>query len=97
VFGQQNNSSINPSVSMPFGSPTPLGLYTGNSSTSAGVFGATQTLSPFSSNTTSSASSSPAFNSSMPASGASSTPASGNSSAPFGGSLFYGILVFFIY
>jgi nuclear pore complex protein Nup98-Nup96 len=87
VFGQQNNSSNNPSVSKPFG----------NSSTTASVFGATQTLSPFSSNTTSSASSSPAFNSSMPASGASSTPAFGNSSLPFGGSLFYGILVFFIY
>ncbi|WJX12738.1 hypothetical protein P8452_03200 [Trifolium repens] len=67
VFGQQNNSSNNPSVSKPFG----------NSSTTASVFGATQTLSPFSSNTTSSASSSPAFNSSMPASGASSTPAFG--------------------
>ncbi|CAJ2637643.1 unnamed protein product [Trifolium pratense] len=83
VFGQQNNSSNNPSASKPFGIPTPLGLQTSNSSTSAGVFGSTQTLPPFSSNTTS-ASSSPAFNSSMPASGESSTPAFGNSLSPFG-------------
>ncbi|CAJ2628371.1 unnamed protein product [Trifolium pratense] len=75
VFGQQNNSS-NKGRKRVF-QVLPLGSQTGNSSTSAGVFGATQTLSPFSSNTTSSASSSPTFNSSMPAFGVSYTPSFG--------------------
>jgi len=73
VFGQLNNSSNSPFAPK----PTPFGSETGNSmsgGTSTGVFGAAQTLSPFSSSTTFGASSSPGFNgSSMPAYGASSS------------------------
>ncbi|CAK8572221.1 unnamed protein product [Lathyrus sativus] len=81
VFGQQpNNSSNNPFAPKPFGSPTPFGSQTpAFGGTSTGVFGASQSSSPFSSNTTFGASSSPAFGSSMPAFGASSSPAFGSS------------------
>ncbi|KAK2456227.1 Nucleoporin autopeptidase [Trifolium repens] len=93
VFGQQNNSSNNPFAPKPFGSPTPFGSQTGNSmfgGSSTGVFGAAQTSSPFSTNTTFGASSSPAFGSSTPSFGTPSTPAFGNSSSSFGGSSVFG-------
>ncbi|XP_019428184.1 PREDICTED: nuclear pore complex protein NUP98A-like isoform X5 [Lupinus angustifolius] len=68
AFGQQNNSNSNPFAAKPFGSTSPFGSQTGGSmfggGTSTGVFGAAQTSSPFSSNTTFGASSSPAFGSS---------------------------------
>lgn len=87
VFGQQNNSSNNLFAPKSFGSPTPFRSETGISmsgGTSTGVFGAPQTPSLFSSNTTLGASSSPAFGgSSLPAFGASSTPAFGSSMPAF--------------
>ncbi|CAL0316652.1 unnamed protein product [Lupinus luteus] len=96
AFGQQNNSNSNPFAPKPFGSTNPFGSQTGSSmfggGTSTGVFGAPQTSSPFSSNTTFGASSSPGFGSSVPAFGQSSTPTFGNSAAssPFGGSSAFG-------
>ncbi|KAJ1409285.1 hypothetical protein SESBI_22795 [Sesbania bispinosa] len=92
VFGQTNSSS-NPFAPKPFGNTTPFGSQTGTSifgGTSTGVFGAAQSSSPFSSNTTFGASSSPAFGSSVPAFGSSSTPAFGSSSSSFGGSSVFG-------
>jgi len=93
VFGQQINSSNSPFAPKPFGSPTPFGSITVNStsgSTSTGVFGAAQTPSRFSFGGSSmpgyGASSTPAFGSSMPAFGASSTPAFGSSMPAFGAS-----------
>ncbi|GMY31983.1 nuclear pore complex protein NUP98A [Fagus crenata] len=86
VFGQTSNASNNPFAPKPFGSSTPFGSQTGGSlfgGTSTGVFGASQSSSPFSSTTTFGASSSPAF-------GASSTPAFGSSTASFGGSSVFG-------
>ncbi|XP_022762378.1 nuclear pore complex protein NUP98A-like isoform X3 [Durio zibethinus] len=85
VFGQTNNASSNPfAPKPPFGSPTPFGSQTGGSifgGTSTGVFGATQSSSPFSSTAAFGASSSPAFGSSM--------PAFGSSSSSFGGKCFW--------
>ncbi|KAJ4711754.1 Nuclear pore complex protein NUP98A [Melia azedarach] len=91
VFGQ-TNASNNPFSPKPFGATAPFGS-TGSSifgGTSTGVFGASQSSSPFSSTTTFGASSSPAFGSSMPAFGASSTPSFGSSSSSFGGSSLFG-------
>ncbi|XP_054809218.1 nuclear pore complex protein NUP98A isoform X2 [Prosopis cineraria] len=82
VFGQTNASNSNPFAPKPFGSTTPFGSQASSSlfgGTSTGVFGASQSSSPFSSTTTFGASSSPAFGSSMPAFGSSSTPAFGSS------------------
>ncbi|OMO95172.1 Peptidase S59, nucleoporin [Corchorus capsularis] len=85
VFGQTNNPSSNPFAPKPsFGSATPFGSQTGGSifgGTSTGVFGASQSSSPFSSTTAFGASSAPAFGSSMPSFGSSSTPAFGSSSS----------------
>ncbi|WJX19127.1 hypothetical protein P8452_08853 [Trifolium repens] len=73
--------------SSPFGSSQSVFGQQNNTS----VFGAAQTSSPFSSNTTFGASSSPAFGSSTPSFGAPSTPAFGNnSSSSFGGSSVFG-------
>ncbi|KAK7269047.1 hypothetical protein RIF29_21762 [Crotalaria pallida] len=98
AFGQQqNNTSSNPFAPKTFGSTNPFGSPTAGGSmfgggTSTGVFGAAQTSSPFSSNTTFGASSSPAFGSSTPAFGQSSTPAFGSqaSTSAFGGSTGFG-------
>ncbi|PON93036.1 Peptidase S59, nucleoporin [Trema orientale] len=93
VFGQTNNASNNPFAPKPFGATTPFGSQTGSSifgGTSTGVFGATQSSSPFSTTTTFGASSSPAFGSSTPSFGASSTPAFGSSSSSFGGASVFG-------
>ncbi|XP_038679219.1 nuclear pore complex protein NUP98A-like isoform X2 [Tripterygium wilfordii] len=90
VFGQNSGASNNPFAPKPFGSTTPFGSQTGSSifgGTSTGVFGPTQSSSPFSSTTAFGASSSPF---STPAFGASSTPAFGSSSASFGGSSVFG-------
>ncbi|XP_015866887.3 nuclear pore complex protein NUP98A isoform X1 [Ziziphus jujuba] len=85
VFGQSSNAGNNPFAPKPFGGSAPFGAQTGSSifgGTSTGVFGATQSSSPFSSTTTFGASSSPAFGSS--------TPAFGSSSSSFGGSSVFG-------
>ncbi|XP_038687698.1 nuclear pore complex protein NUP98A-like isoform X2 [Tripterygium wilfordii] len=90
VFGQNSGASNNPFAPNPFGNATPFGSQTGSSifgGTSTGVFGATQSSSPFSSTTAFGASSSPF---STPAFGASSTPAFGSSSSSFGGSSVFG-------